>query len=164
MTALQREWYAKLKKSGFEDIETGDDSDGLLKSSKRFDTDKRVPIADVAASWEASAEYYQRAGQFLHAREWEESWERDVWELHSEGVGQNEIARRTHRGNTLVNATIVRLRAEMLRKGASRESRKGGNARTLLRWLVRETRRMNDADLLAMAPTLLEIARTTPGR
>lgn len=156
MTELQREWAAKLKASGFVDIETGDEHSGLLKTDKRIEPER-------ALEYEASAEYYQRAGQFLHARDWDgegESREREIWALHAEGVGQNEIARRTRRGNTFVNDTVVRLRAEMLRPQPSRESRKGRNDRTLLRWLVKETRRMSDADLMAMAPTLLETAKS----
>lgn len=153
MTALQRQWYAKLKASGFEDIETGDNNEGLLKTDKRIEPERVV-------EYEASAEYYQRAGQFLHARDWPDDWEREIWELHAGGVGQNEIARRTHRGNTLVNETIVTLRAEMLRKGAGREGRKPRNGRAFLSWLEREARKLNDADLIAMAPTLLELARS----
>jgi hypothetical protein len=157
VNALTKEWYGKLKDSGFVDIETGDEHCGLLKTDKRIEAERHT-------EYEASAEYYQRAGQFLHSEDWQDDDEREIWFLHSEGIGQNEIARRTRRGNTFVNATVVRMRAKMLRKRGNSGNR-AKNGPTLWRWLERETRKMSDADLIALAPTLLEIAKpSTPKR
>jgi hypothetical protein len=151
---LQREWYAKLKASGFEDIETGDEHDGLLKTDKRIEEGR-------GEEYQASAEYYRCAGVFLHHRHWRDQRERLIWELHSEGVGMNEIARRARAGNTLVHATINRLRDEMLAPG--NEGNKARNGRALWRWLEREAKKLSDEDLIAMAPTFLELARpSTP--
>lgn len=171
MTALQREWYAKLRASGFEDIETGDEHSGLLKTDKRIDEGRGDEYA-------ASAEYYRRAGVFLHQRTWCDEAERAVWELHADGVGMNEIARRVRRGNTLVCDTVNRLRAEMLRRDAparlqreiDRVSRVScaRNERAFYGWLINQVQlpeRLSDADLIQLAPTLLEIARpSTPRR
>jgi hypothetical protein len=155
MNALTREWYAKLKASGFEDIETGDEHSGLLKTDKRIEEGRGEEYA-------ASAEYYRRAGVFLHHREWADDRERRIWELHSEGMGMNEIARTAKAGNTLVHATINRLRAEML---SGRQGRKPRNERAFFAWLVRQAKSLKDEDLIAMAPTFLEIARpSTPKR
>lgn len=152
--ALKHQWYAKLAAEGFEDIETGDEHNGLLKTDKRIEDGRGDEYA-------ASAEYYRRAGVFLHHREWTDERERQIWELHAAGTGMNEIARQTHTGNTAVHATVNRLRAEMLRGGC-----KAGKARrnddALFRWLRHEADKLSDEDLLAMAPTLLEIARQTP--
>jgi hypothetical protein len=156
MTALQREWYAKLKASGFQDIETGDEHSGLLKTDKRFE-------AGRGEEYRASAEYYQRASVLLHHRRWPDARERRIWEMHAEGVGMNEIARAAHAGNTLVHATINRLRAEMLQGNKGKKSHTvPRNDRTWWRWLVRQAKTLSDADLMAMAPTLLQMAKSTP--
>jgi hypothetical protein len=161
MTALQREWYAKLKASGFEDIETGDENSGLLKTDKRIEEGRGDEYA-------ASAEYYRRAGVFLHHHDFASDADRSIWELHSEGVGMNEIARRTHLGNTRVHATINQLRIEMLDpRNPGNQGNKAGNSRTLPRWfkwLERQALKMSDEDLISMVPTFLDLARSTPKR
>jgi hypothetical protein len=156
LTALQREWYAKLKASGFEDIETGGE-DGLLKTDKRIEDGR-------GDEYQASAEYYRRAGRFLHARRWEDVTERRIWELHAAGMGMNEIARSERHGNTKVHATVNRLRAEMLAGNAGNASNTA-KSEVFWRWVEKETRKLSDADLIALAPTLLAIAKpSTPKR
>lgn len=158
MTDLQREWYAKAKASGFEDIETGSDGQGLLKTDKRIEPGR-------GDEYQASADYYRRAGVFLHHRARWEPGEREAWALHAGGVGMNEIARQVHRGNTWVHATLNRLRAEMI-GGVGRAAKVPvpyrENARALWKWLEHQANVLSDEDLIAMAPTLLEVVKSTP--
>lgn len=158
MTALQREWAAKLKASGFDDIESGED--GMLSRS-RAETGRVTHDEHVQ-----TASYYQRAGVMLHHRRWSDLRERRIWELHSEGIGMNEIARSVKAGNTLVHATINRLAAEMMGGKRGKRGKRGGpyrrNDRTWWRWLEQQAQKLSDSDLMAMAPTLLQLAQSTP--
>lgn len=104
---LRREWYSKLKAAGFQDIETGDEHSGLLKTDKRFQDGHES--AD-----EAQAEYYRLAGVFLHDHRWQTTRDRDVWAAHAAGVPMREIAKRCRTYVRLVHATVGRLRAIML--------------------------------------------------
>jgi len=104
---LRREWYGKLKAAGFEDIETGDEHNGLLKTDKRFQEGHES--AD-----EAQAEYYRLASVFLHEHRWQLSRDQRIWAAHAEGVPMREIAKRCKTYVRLVHATVNRLRAIML--------------------------------------------------
>lgn len=89
---LRRKWYAKLSKSGFEDIEHIDwstgDSGNLLSGVSRVDVERH---------WSsASQRYYELARQ----HSWEmkgTGLERRVWTLHAEGLSNWEISRRVRR-------------------------------------------------------------------
>lgn len=82
---LKALWEKKLKKSGFEDIEQ---KDGRLKAwhSHRFAVEAKKTV------FEAKAEYYRKAEHFLNDAQFSSKKERRVWELHSQGVSERDIA------------------------------------------------------------------------
>src|SRR5215813_13107079 len=85
---LKAQWYRKLAKSGFEDIE---DDKGQL----RKDTSKRRMQSRDRSEIEALAEYYRRAEHWLLERP--TPWDprhRDIWALHSEGLSYGVISKR----------------------------------------------------------------------
>lgn len=81
---LQREWYKKLKDTGFEEIEQ---EDGNLKlwACHAFKTHYNPTSAG------AKEEYYRLAGHFLYQYTFESEQERLTWELHSQGKSIREI-------------------------------------------------------------------------
>lgn len=90
---LRWEWYAKLKKSGFKDIEYQDQATGnplpVLRGYSAMDA-KRFYRADAA-------EYYRLAEHHILSvkkRYGASSWEVRAWEAHSLGYGVAKIYRR----------------------------------------------------------------------
>lgn len=81
---LQRFCYQQLEASGFEDIE--DESQRLKAHSQRF------ALNFTPESFEAKAEYFRLAGQFLHEHSFKNDRDRLIWELHSQGLSTREIA------------------------------------------------------------------------
>lgn len=121
--ALKDKWYGRLKEKGFTDIER--DEEYLQSPSTRFSRGENL---DYDKSKE---EYYRLAGHFLHDHRFVNDTERRVWELHSNGMSADEIAKRMVIGarkdleprNTTggyatnrkkVQATIRRLAKEMI--------------------------------------------------
>lgn len=96
---LTRDWTAKLRDSGFRDIEA---PGGMI--SQRQPVASRVE--DVAG--------LEAARAFLHAHEFASEWDREVWEMHTDGVSNRGIQRRLKLGTRKrVDATIARLTAVM---------------------------------------------------
>lgn len=85
---LQKVWYDKLKKDGFEDIER-DENRLKVYSSYRFGK-KRGMIQ--AGGYESKTEYYRLAGWFLHEHKFKSKVEKLIWQLHSEGKSGQVIA------------------------------------------------------------------------
>lgn len=85
---LLREWYEKLKDSGFDDIENPFKDDQNIKAWHSFDFAAIDPIY-----FEAKAEYYLKASKLLHRDDtFYSKTERHIWELHCEGVSCRKIA------------------------------------------------------------------------
>jgi hypothetical protein len=82
---LQQKWYAKLEKSGFKDIEQ--DEDNLKRWSSDFTTKKFLD------TYEAKADYYYMATQFLNDYKFETQIERVIWEYHAEGISNRNVAK-----------------------------------------------------------------------
>src|SRR5271165_3809627 len=103
LKSLQKTWYAKLKKSGFNDIEQ---SDMQLKkwSSQVFNiSGDGIDHTDVKILWEAKAEYYRLAEHFLNEYEFLDTLEKQIWKLHSETNSYRDIAKK------LKNTTMLKL-------------------------------------------------------
>lgn len=84
---LRAKWAAKLKKSGFEDLE---DENGLLKHIGHADY---FSINFNAISAQAKEEYYRKAGYFLYDHKFKTELERKIWELHADGVSIRDIVK-----------------------------------------------------------------------
>lgn len=86
VTRLQRQWYARLRAEGFDDIEYGRE-DGALKVACRENRGLD------ALAYESTVEYFSRAEDFLLHFEWQDEEARGVWRLHVEGASLREIAK-----------------------------------------------------------------------
>ena len=106
LPALQREWAAKLKASGFRDIEYGDAS--LLGIS--LQEPDRAPH-----DLESTREYYSRAAEYLHAHRWRgQGADRKLWVLHAEGASMREIGTALGMPLTSVHRAVGRLHADCM--------------------------------------------------
>lgn len=86
---LQQEWYARLKREGFHDIETvlpDGSSSPLLKPSPGAQG-RRYRALEM----ETRQDYYTLAGQYYWANKWLKEREKEVWKLHSEGLSYRKI-------------------------------------------------------------------------
>lgn len=113
---LQKEWYDKLEKSGFKDVEQ---DEFYLKSrisrqnlSLLEETEVSTSIAD------SKAEYYRLAGHFLHEYDFANDRERIIWELHADGASIEMIVKcMKFRGfkvyKRLVHETLQRLAKDL---------------------------------------------------
>lgn len=131
---LTRQWYDRLAREGFADIETGSDRDGLLKTDKRIDPSK-LP------EYQAQAAYYRKASSWGYHHRFTSTLDRDIWHLHAEGHAYKAIAAKLRSRGAyvkLVHETVGRLRREMLaaRAGGRPEKPEGyhrGSARLNIR-------------------------------
>lgn len=105
---LKAEWYAKLAKEGFFDIEQ---EDGNLKSwtSSMITRDLKNGRAEAIKSRE---EYYRAAGQFLWEHKFDSDLERKIWELHANGTSNLSISKTLalpRKGKDTIRKVIVKL-------------------------------------------------------
>lgn len=85
--ALKALWYQKLKNEGFKDIESAQNSDLLNQWDSayfqlRYDPD----------SFAAKESYFYRARQFLEIHDFKHPIQKQIWKLHSDGLGIRQIA------------------------------------------------------------------------
>jgi hypothetical protein len=119
--ALQKKWYTKLKKSGFEDHEDihghlkCDGSENLRRRSKDPNRIGKEPL------FTSRVEYYRLAGQFYWEHKFADDVEKRIWERHKEGISIRDIVKamrssklKIHR--RMVHETIQRLARHMLNK------------------------------------------------
>jgi hypothetical protein len=116
---LKAKWYAKLKASGFEDIEQ---PDGRLKVWH----DLYFRCHMDADRIQAAQDYYRLARQFVHDHIFKNPIEKRIWEMHAEGISQKQILaallKEGKKGiwNWQVQGTIERLTKEMINKCKSK--------------------------------------------
>jgi hypothetical protein len=105
---LRAKWYAKLKKSGFEDIESDDDN--LKDWSSKFEREKSL------TSWKAKESYYYMATSFLNSYRFVTELEKAIWEYHSNGLSHATIANLLKKTKIKTNRTTVGLVIKRLRQ------------------------------------------------
>lgn len=98
---LQKKWYGRLEKSGFEDIEN---EDGSLKAT----TDSRTIKNSLKDKLERET-YDSVAREFLNTYEWPEITEKLIWAAHVDNMGMARIAKMLHITYYMVRTTIVRI-------------------------------------------------------
>lgn len=81
---LQKKWYDKLKKEGFQDIESDENN---LKEWTSVFFSRRDPHRMASRM-----EYFSYATRFLNDHEFADNKEKTIWELHSNGKSFTEIA------------------------------------------------------------------------
>ena len=94
-TKLQKEWYKKLKESGFEDLEyfyPNGEAKEWLKGSSKFDFFSDNPALDVPSlTYESTLDYYNNAVSKLETTKFDSEEHKEIWRLHSEGMSLRKI-------------------------------------------------------------------------
>jgi hypothetical protein len=85
---LQKKWYDKIAKKGFQDIEDTRHEQRYLKiwHSAYFQ------VTYSPAEFEFKRDYYCKASRFLHDHTFANELERKIWELHTEGFSLRKTA------------------------------------------------------------------------
>jgi len=158
MTKLEREWAAKLRASGFQDLE-GPDRDGPLSNAGKLHA-----VAETAEEHERLASriadgtaYQDWARSVLHGRRWADKTDRQIWEMHCDGEGLREITKRL--GVSWKRATRVIDGAKAGSKG--NKGNKGGTKELCQRSHVRALVRRCDPRLVQRLALLL-LRHATP--
>lgn len=92
---VQKEWYAKLKKEGFEDIE--DANNNLVQyTSSMFLRGRRnnMSFVEIMNSIESKQDYYRLASEFLHKHNFKRYVDWFIWSQHCEGVSYRDISKK----------------------------------------------------------------------
>lgn len=109
---LKAQWYSKLAKSGFEDIERNE-NELILWHSEYFLGDRRHATAVV----EGKINYYRIAGQFLHDHAFNNAHEKEMWRLHAEGKSIRDIMKVLKKfSKRKVHTVLTTLEAEMINR------------------------------------------------
>ena len=96
---LQRKWYDKLAKEGFDDIERT--HDGRVEHDSPFT--KRHPLRLLRSwqrgTWHRNEEWYRLAANHLHDHDWpkQPTWGRFAWELIANGETKKEVYARVRK-------------------------------------------------------------------
>ena len=111
---LQKKWYEKLKKSGFEDAETGP----YLKqySSRLFETNqhKMINNNNTELYYATKEQYYRIAGHFLHEHVFQDPIHKTIWQEHSEGLSVREIGKLHRLGPNVIQRIVKHYATIML--------------------------------------------------
>ena len=105
---IQKVWYEKLKKEGFEDLESFDqkgEPKEILKTT----------VKPLPHGWENAEQYYTYCRRYLHTGTFKSQTEREVWEMFSEGSSQREISRKLDLKRNTVLVTIE-IHKELMRR------------------------------------------------
>ncbi len=106
---LQRQWQAKLKQSGFVDIE---DVDSPREMLKRWDSTYFINLC-TPDQFHARVTYFSNCRDFLNKYKFLNKLERNIWYWHAEGLGYREIAKKTKHSPDNTLKTINRLKGFM---------------------------------------------------
>jgi hypothetical protein len=102
---LQKEWYRKLKESGFNDIE-----ENFQYHSSYF----WQAFTTLRHRTEDRVSYHDKAFKFLNLYDFDTEQDREIWFLHCEGISQRKIAQMLDVSKGCTYRTIKRLTAIML--------------------------------------------------
>ncbi len=121
----QKEWYEKLRKEGFKDIERHDWDDSSGFGLKRFDSfhfiDTRYGDIDKD-SFQAKSEYFRLATHFLNEHTFEDPLDRYIWEMHSEGKSIRDIEKSMKAAKTKIHARIKAVERLMINKASGKRN------------------------------------------
>jgi len=116
---LQSEWYDKLKKDGFEDIENKN-NELVSHASSMFYRGRRnnMSFTQIMTDIESKQDYYSLASEFLHAYKFRRPVDKFIWEQHCEGVSYRDISKKlAEKGIKLtrnpIGDIVKKLRVEM---------------------------------------------------
>lgn len=106
---LQQKWYQKLKKEGFEDIETTIGNKSYLKlwHCSYFQTKYS------SDTFTQTQRYYAAALEFLSHHAFSSEIDQKIWALYAEGKTYREIAAILMKNVATVHSVVKRLKKEM---------------------------------------------------
>lgn len=114
---LKKEWYQKLRDSGFTDIEDCDsERELLIRWDSVYIINRYTPD-----SYRAIRHYFVLASQLLHEYDFENEFERKVWSLHADGFSIREIAKIAETKTGKVYKVVKGLRAILLEQNNGRD-------------------------------------------
>lgn len=114
---LQEIWYKKLKDSGFEDLEeprvgNNDKSYHWLKQwHNQYFQQRYTP-----SQFDAKQDYFILASRFLFEHKFENTLEKNIWKLHSEGEYIRETAKKLGTYKLKVESTLKKLKKIMFER------------------------------------------------
>lgn len=87
---LQKKWYNKLARTGFKDVENV-----FVKGEplKHWDSSEFQRYFSPS-SFSERQRYYELASQLLHDFKFKTSADKTVWEMHTQGISQRQIAKK----------------------------------------------------------------------
>jgi hypothetical protein len=100
---LQEDWYARIRRDGFEDIEDTKSGNEYLK---RWDS-SYFQSRYCPQIFKGKESYYQSAGQFFYLNLFKNTKEKKIWFFHSEGLSMREIASKMKIKLSVVHQTIA---------------------------------------------------------
>jgi hypothetical protein len=106
---LQRQWYAKLKRSGFVDAES---DRGILKDWPG----KRLMRDYTPQRFKEKQEYYRFASQLIWEHKFQNKLEQNIWYLHCDGYSLREISEELRTPKNKLNFCKVRIILAPLRR------------------------------------------------
>lgn len=109
--ALNKKWHKTLEKSGFKDIEEFDSPLELLKTWDDIVFVKRYNNGTFLDK----QRYYELAGQLLHTYKFDTELERNIWDKHCQGIGEQLIAKTLKCTEWKVKKTIRKVRLAIKR-------------------------------------------------
>lgn len=92
---LQKEWYKKLKQSGFNDLEYIDGDGNVLdwmRGSSKFVSTERDNVHVPSLLYSNTLDYYLNMGEKLENIEFESEEHKYIFSLHVEGLSLRKIA------------------------------------------------------------------------
>ena len=114
---LQKEWYAKLKEEGFEDIEYFDsdlEPKDWLKGNSKFSPiwgDEQIAATHDQRESSGNLDYYLQATALLHKEDvFASDTEREIWEMHADGLSLRSIGKQVGFSHPKVMRIIKRIR------------------------------------------------------
>lgn len=90
---LQSKWYKKLKEKGFKDIEKPN-SPHLASWTSYTGADAESASSFVSEPNKVKLEYYDMARKFLESHPFESEKHKKMFEMHVEGLGYRQIAKK----------------------------------------------------------------------
>lgn len=104
---LQRQWYKKLEKTGFQNIE---DTQGRLTDHQSlYDLNQRVHFKDGIK--EITEFYYSWAGQMVYHGKFKCRRDKMIWKYHADGLTGAEISKRMGLERTWINRIIQKVKS-----------------------------------------------------
>lgn len=101
---LKEFWYKKLKRNGFNDIE----SDEEHLKVWAWNISHTTKYGKNSVQWASSkAEYYHMAAQFLNDHKFETNRERVIWEYHANAISCRDISKLLKKVRVKIDRTSV---------------------------------------------------------